>query len=216
MTGAPRFVLPYQTVEDPAGVPIPGALLNFYYSETSTRAPTYSDPTLETLNTNPVEANDAGMFGNIFLNPAVSYKVVLTGPDDGVNPPDEIWTADPVNALAVFYPVAFEFLGSTPDSNEIMGMHTFTNDVSFPAGFDGAAGFCVADPAAPLMATMYKQDATPVGTMTISAGGVFTFTSQDDLAIRFLAQETLLVKGPAISVAGLANASWTLPGVLVS
>lgn len=90
-----RFVLPYQTVIDAAGVPIPGALLNFYLTGTSTRHDTYSNAGLTIANANPVVANGAGMFGNIFLDPSVVYKVVLTDADG-----DEIWTADPVYGSA--------------------------------------------------------------------------------------------------------------------
>lgn len=91
MSGGSRFVLPYQTVIDGAGVPLPGALLFFYVSQTSTPLNTYSDVALTIPNTNPVAANAAGVFPNIFM-PGVDYKVVLT--DSALN---QIWTADPVN-----------------------------------------------------------------------------------------------------------------------
>jgi hypothetical protein len=92
----PRFVLPYQTVVDGTGVPIPGAQLNFYASGTNTRLNTYSDALLTTPNTNPVVANSAGVFPSIFLNG--NYKVVLT---DSAVPPNQIWTADPVDSASV-------------------------------------------------------------------------------------------------------------------
>lgn len=85
-----RFVLPYQTVIDANGVPIPGAQLFFYASGTSTPINTYSDGALTVPNTNPVVANAAGVFPSIFMSP-VYYKVVLT---DSLG--DQIWTADPV------------------------------------------------------------------------------------------------------------------------
>lgn len=91
----PRFVLPYQTVIDATGVPIPGAQLFFYQSGTNTPLNTYSDPLLTTPNSNPVPANGAGVFPNIFLNG--NYKVVLT---DSAIPPNQIWTADPVDSVA--------------------------------------------------------------------------------------------------------------------
>lgn len=91
MSGGSRFILPYQTVIDSTGVPIPGALLFFYVSGTSTPLNTYSDVALTVPNTNPVQANAAGVFPNIFM-PGVDYKVVLT--DSLLN---QIWTADPVN-----------------------------------------------------------------------------------------------------------------------
>lgn len=90
MTTGTRFVLPFITVVDSTGQPIPGALLFFYYSGTSTPLNTYADPGLTTPNQNPVVANAAGVFANIFLTSA-AYKVVLT--DSQFN---QIWTADPV------------------------------------------------------------------------------------------------------------------------
>ncbi len=87
----PRFVLPYQTGFDTTGMASPGALLNFYISGTNTRLNTYADPLLTTPNPNPVQANAAGLFPNIFLNG--DYKVVLT--DSSFN---QIWTADPVSS----------------------------------------------------------------------------------------------------------------------
>ena len=85
----PRFVLPFQTVVDSNGVPIPGAMLYFYASGTNSPHNTYADPLLTTPNANPVVANSAGVFPTIFLNG--NYKVVLT--DSFGN---QIWTADPL------------------------------------------------------------------------------------------------------------------------
>src|SRR6185437_7275522 len=85
----PRFVLPYQTAVDGSGAPIPGAQLYFYSSGTNVPLTTYSDPLLTTPNANPVQANGAGVFPNIFLSG--NYKVVLTDSNNA-----QIWTADPV------------------------------------------------------------------------------------------------------------------------
>lgn len=86
-----RFNLPYVTVFDVASIGIPGALLFFYLSGTSTPTNTYSDQGLTVPNTNPVVANQAGQFPSIFLDPAITYKVVLTDRLDV-----QVWTADPV------------------------------------------------------------------------------------------------------------------------
>jgi hypothetical protein len=89
----PRFVLPYQTVIDGTGVPVPGAFLFFYSSGTNVKLNTYSDALLTTPNPNPVPANAAGQFPNIFLDG--NYKVVLT--DSLFN---QLWTADPVGGTS--------------------------------------------------------------------------------------------------------------------
>jgi len=90
-----RYVVPYATAFDTTGIVTPGALLNFYISGTSTRKDTYTNIGLTIPNSNPVQANGAGLFPSIFLAGA-AYKVVLTTADG-----DEIWTADPVYGIGV-------------------------------------------------------------------------------------------------------------------
>ena len=89
----PRFVLPYQTVIDSGGVPLPGALLYFYSSGTNIPLNTYSDPLLTIPNSNPVVANSAGVFPNIFL--LGNYKVILQN-----SALQQIWAADPVSGIS--------------------------------------------------------------------------------------------------------------------
>jgi hypothetical protein len=91
---ASRFTLPREQGFDANGDPLPGGKLYFYVSTTSTPLDTYSDNGLTTPNTNPVEADSAGRWGDIFLAEA-DYKVILTDEDDVV-----IWTADPVRGPA--------------------------------------------------------------------------------------------------------------------
>ena len=63
---------------------------NFYSTGTTTRKDTFSDNALTVANTNPVVADSAGRFGDIFLE-AGAYRVILTDADDVT-----IWDADPV------------------------------------------------------------------------------------------------------------------------
>lgn len=92
----PRYVTPYAYAPGSTGAPIPGALLGFFLTTSDTPAATYSDVNLTIANTNPVVANAAGIFPSIFLDPTITYRVVESIPSDGINPPIEIWTADPV------------------------------------------------------------------------------------------------------------------------
>jgi hypothetical protein len=92
-----RFILPYfNAFSDVTGLVIPGARLFFYTTGTSNKKDTYSDAGLTTPNPNPVVANSAGRFGDIYLSQG-DYKVVLApaGTDDPPTAP--IWTADPVS-----------------------------------------------------------------------------------------------------------------------
>lgn len=136
MSGS-RFVLPYQTVDDASGAPLPGALLYFYITGTSTPATTYSDVNLTVPNSNPVVAGqdgfEPGTFGNIFLSPAVTYKVVLT--DEFEN---EIWTADPVNAGSTASQFVFPPLPSAP-TNPGQGQAYFDTTLGYPRIWNGAS-----------------------------------------------------------------------------
>ena len=87
---ASRYVSPVETALDLSGVPISGAEATFYESGTVNFANTYSDDDLTIANTNPVVADSAGRFPNIFLQ-AIDYKVVLKNADGAI-----IWTRDPV------------------------------------------------------------------------------------------------------------------------
>jgi hypothetical protein len=96
-----RFYNPYANVLGPTGAPVPGALLNFYVSGSSTvRATTYADVGLTTPNSNPVVADATGTFPAIFLDPAVTYRVICTYPPVGILSPVQIYFADPVTGAA--------------------------------------------------------------------------------------------------------------------
>lgn len=88
-----RFVMPRADSFDTSGNPRAGAKLYFYTTGTTTPANTYSDSTRITPNANPVVADSAGVFGEIFLSLTGLYKVVLKTSADVT-----VWTADPVTA----------------------------------------------------------------------------------------------------------------------
>jgi hypothetical protein len=95
---ARRFVMPFQTAHGVDGEFLPGAKLWFYESGSTTPLQTYADEDLSIENANPVVADSAGRFSNIWLRP-LNYKVVLTDAGDGgadLEDHIQIWTADPV------------------------------------------------------------------------------------------------------------------------
>ena len=96
MSGS-RYFVPYAYAYDPTGGPVPGAQLFFYVGDSSTLATTYADVGLTTPNTNPVIADDTGTFPSIFLDPAVTYKVILEYGAASSTPGQQIWSAFPVN-----------------------------------------------------------------------------------------------------------------------
>jgi hypothetical protein len=87
---ATRLALPREQVFSDTGTPLPGAKLYFYAAGTSTAKTTYSDAALTTANANPVIADSAGRFGDVFLDTG-DYRVILKTAADVT-----VWTADPV------------------------------------------------------------------------------------------------------------------------
>lgn len=80
------------------GAPVAGAMLNFYVSGTSMRTPVFADDALTIPLPNPVVADGSGKYPNVFLDEAIVYRVVQTGPD-GLQLGDEIDPYVPGQAL---------------------------------------------------------------------------------------------------------------------
>lgn len=109
---ANRFQTPDEQFGDSTGAPYAGGSLYFYVTGTDTPANTYSDSTLVTANANPVALDSAGRAGDVFLDPAVTYKVVLKDAA-GV----EVWTHDPVKDPAAGVSAAFQVYNGDPNGN---------------------------------------------------------------------------------------------------
>jgi len=71
------FVLPRQ-IRLNNGIPAAGALANFYLTGTTTRTDTFTDSGLTTPHANPVVADANGVFPAIYLDPSVTYRVIVT------------------------------------------------------------------------------------------------------------------------------------------
>lgn len=70
------YFSPFIPVFSNIGVPIAEAKLYFYYTATTTLAPIYADAAQTIPLTNPVSANLAGKFPNIYLDNSIVYRVV--------------------------------------------------------------------------------------------------------------------------------------------
>jgi hypothetical protein len=217
--------MPFANVVDPAGVPVPGSELNFYLTTSNTRAATYADFALTVPNANPVVADDAGRWPDIFLDPAITYKVVLTTASDP-GPAVEIGTYDPVveawfTANATYFDQPFEFLGGTPPlASEVMGLFVATRALKIYGNFDGtsaglakAHGKCLILPTADFVITVNKNTA-PVGTITINhTTGVFTFATTAGAEIDLAAGDYLEFIAQVAPDATIANVGWTVTGI---
>ena len=227
MASGPRFYMP-KAIATWNGVAVPGAQLNFYITGSPTRAATFSNESLTIANQNPLTADANGVFGDIFLNPDVVYKVVYTGPDDGINPPVEYWTTDPVDeawtlTLSGFNYQTFSFLtGHPPDSQQTIGAYTalypqqiFPNFDGTSAGFTKAWGFIYGKPsAADFNVLVYVNSILlpAVGEMVIQeTTGAFSFSTVSGLPIQLNAGDALLFVAPVSTDPTAYNIVWTIP-----
>lgn len=81
------FVLPKQVAVSGSGTPLPGALLYFFATTTSTPQNTYQDAALAVAHAHPVVADQNGVFAPIFLDPSLpNYRVRLESSAGVVQP----------------------------------------------------------------------------------------------------------------------------------
>ena len=122
---ANRLYLPREQVFSDTGTVLAGAKLEAYEAGTSTPKDTYSDAGLTTANTNPVVADSAGRFGDIFLATTGDYKFILKNSAGTV-----IWTADNYAAFA----------GATAATQSQVDARTATNVFVTPASIADGVG----------------------------------------------------------------------------
>jgi len=72
------FHLPQAVRVDSTGAPYALAEANFYLTGTTTRTNSYTDSARGTPHENPVIAGGDGQFDEIYLDPAITYRVVIT------------------------------------------------------------------------------------------------------------------------------------------
>ncbi len=171
MTGYNRYIVPFETALDEAGVSLPGALLYFYETQTATPLDTYSDSALAIPNENPVVADASGLFPDIFLL-AQDYKVVLKDADF-----NEIWTADPVSpfiqpTVTSYYDIPIYIEGVMSDS-EIIPIFNVVRNIRLPANLTGSIATIGVNPTGSLILTLVKNGSA-IGTITFSTGGAPT------------------------------------------
>jgi hypothetical protein len=102
--------LPLQKFFDNAGVPLNGGKLFTYVVGTTTKIATYTDVTGLSLNTNPVILNFRGE-ANVWLDPTLVYKFVLSPASDTDPPTNPIWTVDNITAAFGILNLTQQFLG---------------------------------------------------------------------------------------------------------
>jgi microcystin-dependent protein len=100
---ATGYILPFPIWQpvDGSGIPFAGGKMYVYLAGTTTPATLYGDVGLTTPLTNPVIADSAGRFAEMYAASGVSYKLVLKTSADVA-----VWTADNVALVSVATPPA--------------------------------------------------------------------------------------------------------------
>jgi hypothetical protein len=96
---AQAVALPVLRITDTNGDPISGAKAYFYATGTTTPQTTYSNAALTVAHANPVVANSAGVFAPIFLDPSLTYRLVVKDASDVAI---DNWDVDPISSSALF------------------------------------------------------------------------------------------------------------------
>lgn len=229
MATGPRFVAPIFQALNQIGVTVPGAELNFFLGDSDTRTPTYTNINLTgPANSNPVIADDTGLFPDIFLDPEITYKVTLTDPDDGITEPHEYWSVFPVKEAwllpeEVFWDQPFALLGPKPTTAETIGLYIAARPQRIFGDFDGtddgfmkAVGACLTPPAdGEYVCQAYKNNAGgPVGSMLVGVDGSFTFVTDAGLPIDLDAGEFIAWRAPiVVDTVGPLGMAWTITGI---
>lgn len=157
---AQLYTPPYQNALDANGNPVSGGRLYFYVSGSLTPATVYADADLETPLAFPVEADSAGRFPAIFLDPAISYRVrefdadgVLirdTDPIGGGSAADLPYTRGATArtvaaALSDFLPHAFDAIPAAQHAAIIAGTSTYDATADLQSLIDAHNGFRLPD-----------------------------------------------------------------------
>lgn len=170
---ANRFNDPVEQALNDAGVSLPAAQLFFFETLTSTPLDTFSDEALTIANTNPVIANSAGRFGDIFLQ-AKDYKVQLK--TSVTTSSSDIWERDPVNsgnAAGLIYDPPFASSVSRSVQSRL-GEVIYAKDFGAVGDDNGATDSTTAITNAITAAT----NAGPLGAIVELGFGKFKITSQ--------------------------------------
>lgn len=105
------------------------------------------------------------------------------------------------------------YKATSPSSSEVLGVYVLTRTVLIPADFAGSQGAVGANPSSSFVLSV-ELDGSPIGTITISTGGAFTFsTSSSEYGAG--AGSTLAVIAPSTTNGSIARIALTLalPGL---
>lgn len=102
-------------------------------------------------------------------------------------------------------------IAATPTASAVVRKIPIARTLTFPANFAGSVGTISTNPTSSFMLSV-KSDATEIGTITISTGGVFTFATTGAVEKVLTPGAVLTVVAPAVADATAANIAIVLFG----
>lgn len=105
--------------------------------------------------------------------------------------------------IGIFFP------GGPPSANQLLGKFVAPVALQFPANFSGSVGHIGTNPTASF-AMDVSAAGVSIGTITVSTGGVFTFTTQGGGVKNVSAGEQIEIEGPGSADATAADIAFTL------
>lgn len=115
----------------------------------------------------------------------------------------------------VAYDLAFRFM-SSPDVSEVVDFYAIATEFTIKANMPGAFGFVQTVPLAPYVlslrqgGTLDPASGTQIGTITVSAAGVFTFATTGGVDVVVPAGSLLKLVAPAAVDAGISGLAATI------
>lgn len=118
----------------------------------------------------------------------------------------------PLSDIPTPYDLPLAFAG-TPEGGQLLGMFSIVRDLEFEANFAGAVGHVGVNPGATFEIDV-QDDGVSIGAISISTGGVFTFTTTSGTAKSVASGSLIEFIAPSDSPAEatIANISATLKG----
>ena len=117
------FFIPQAVRINSIGVPFASAKANWYLTGTTTRTDTYTNNARSVAHANPVIANSAGQFAAIYLDPAITYRLILTESDN-----TQIDDVDPVHVPFTASEIAVVDAGGNYDGTDVETVLTDLGD----------------------------------------------------------------------------------------
>ena len=114
---------------------------------------------------------------------------------------------------STFYDIGFLYAGGPPGASELLFKWIATRDLTLPADFSGTAGHIGTNPASTFDMDV-TLDGSSIGTISVSTGGVFTFTTTGGTAKAVTAGQRLEVVAPGSADATAADIALTFTAAI--